>query len=142
MTTSKRERKERIPLPTRLDYNPQLEELATFNRNHRELLELNTDAGCYHCCTIFPPEDIKEWIRDESTALCPNCGIDAVLPNGENELTIPILQAMHDYWFVSAYSFRIKDGEVLDVLDEDGLYDPIEFAEYRERVIEANKNQK
>lgn len=140
MRTSKRERKERIPLPKRIDYNPLLEELARYNDNHREMLEVAEEAGCYHCCKVFSPSEIVEWVDNEQTALCPRCGIDSVLPSEtKGKLAEPILRAMSNYWFKAAYSFKIKDGIILDVKDEEGLYDPIEFAEYRERVIEKSK---
>ncbi len=47
-------------------------------------------CGCFCCLAVFSPNEIEGWI-DESpgcprgpgrTALCPACGIDAVLPDG------------------------------------------------------------
>lgn len=133
MRTSKRER---IELPKRLDYNPLLEKAAEYNKNHRNLLEFNKEAGCYYCCNFFLVSDVKEWIDKETTALCPKCWIDSVIPNVNNSLTVNILKAMYEYWFaVSAYSFRMKDGQIVDIVDEDDLYDPVEFATYRERQL-------
>jgi hypothetical protein len=54
------------------------------------------------------PSDIEEWIEEPSdcprglgkTALCPNCGIDAVLPDTiELSLTPELLKAMHEKYF-------------------------------------------
>lgn len=48
--------------------------------HNEEIIKSSTKCGCYHCCSIFVPSEIKEW-ADESprTAICPYCGIDAVL---------------------------------------------------------------
>jgi hypothetical protein len=54
--------------------------------------------------STFPPSDIREWIDGGETAICPNCGIDAVLgsksgcPVGDGKF----LRSMHDFWFKPA----------------------------------------
>jgi hypothetical protein len=62
-------------------------------------------CGCFYCLAIFAPAEIKEWTDEENTkgmtALCPYCGIDAVV--GENS-GYPInnenfLKAMNERWF-------------------------------------------
>lgn len=138
MKTSKRER---IELPKRLDYNEGLEELAKYNRNHKETLQNNKEAGCYYCNSIFPTDKIVEWCDKGSTALCPNCGIDAVIPNENSELTHAILTEMHQYWFDGvAYAVKMKDGKAVDIIDECGLYDPNEFEVFRQRQLEVWAN--
>lgn len=137
MKTSK---KERIELPKRLDYNEGLEELHTLSANHKELLNEAGEIGCYYCCNFFQSNAVTEWCDDGKTALCPNCGIDAVLPK-KSDLTLDTLKAMYVYWFsVSAYSCKSKDGKIVDIIDVDGLYDPIEFADYRERQLANMQN--
>lgn len=37
-------------------------------------------SSCFHCCKPICNGDISEWIDGGETALCPHCGIDAVLP--------------------------------------------------------------
>jgi len=37
-------------------------------------------AGCYFCLCSFAPREVTRWADDGSTALCPRCGADAVLP--------------------------------------------------------------
>lgn len=61
-------------------------------------------AGCFDCEITFPPSHIDRYIReyvvdnrvDEHTALCPNCGTDAVIPIkwAEN-----VLQVMNESYF-------------------------------------------
>jgi hypothetical protein len=51
---------------------------------------------------VFSPDKIIDWSLDEpdETAICPYCGIDAVL--GDNEgypLTESFLKAMYKEWF-------------------------------------------
>jgi hypothetical protein len=62
-------------------------------------------CGCFYCQTTFDPGKIIEWTdfgHDKgSTALCPNCGIDAVVGSNPN---LPVrdstfLAEMHSYWF-------------------------------------------
>jgi hypothetical protein len=44
---------------------------------------------------------IEEWIDEGTTALCPRCGVDSVLPDNvpRAPLTVELLQEMHAYWF-------------------------------------------
>ena len=67
-------------------------------------------AGCFYCQAFFSPDEISEWVDgrqpetgntdDGVTALCPHCGIDAVLPNAiPTVLTAELLAEMHAYWF-------------------------------------------
>ena len=51
---------------------------------HREDVLGSTVCGCFYCCAEFEPGEIHEWVdADEQglgqTALCPRCGIDAVI---------------------------------------------------------------
>ena len=75
------------------------------SQHSAELLASNI-CGCFHCQKTFPPAFVTHWIdKDEhrigQTALCPHCGIDAVLGSASGFLiTAKLLQKMHDYWFV------------------------------------------
>src|SRR5262245_17752225 len=52
---------------------------------HRDEVRANERVGCFHCCYVFTPFEIRCWTdtsHDEpkgDTALCPRCGIDAVI---------------------------------------------------------------
>lgn len=46
----------------------------------RAQLEQAHECGCYYCLRIYSPKDIEEWVDANSTAICPFCGIDAVVP--------------------------------------------------------------
>jgi hypothetical protein len=91
-----------------------LQEYCTNNRALIKRLEqeigIGCDCGCFYCCSIFKSWKIKEWVLTCVTemandAVCPNCGIDSILPElmvyGDKEiiLTIDLLEQMHDEWF-------------------------------------------
>jgi hypothetical protein len=46
----------------------------------RPALEAATKCGCYYCLKIYSPSKITEWCDSDQTAICPECGIDAVIP--------------------------------------------------------------
>ena len=84
-----------------------LESIHRFSDHHRELLAQSERAGCFYCRRMYDPREITEWIDGphlESgggiTALCPRCGIDAVLPSTMPvPLTAELLAEMHSHWF-------------------------------------------
>jgi len=46
-------------------------------------------------------ERVTEWV-DEDTALCPVCGIDAVLSSASDSISPETLEQMHTRWFSPA----------------------------------------
>lgn len=80
-----------------------------YSDHHRDLLARSDKAGCFYCKAIFAPSEIKHWIdapQDSGdldsgvTALCPRCGIDAVLPSAAPiSLTPELLAEMRRFWF-------------------------------------------
>jgi hypothetical protein len=70
---------------------------------HRHEVEGSSTCGCFYCRRIFSPKEIREWIRNEDTALCPHCGIDSVLGSASGyEISVTFLTRMHAAWFGSA----------------------------------------
>jgi hypothetical protein len=75
--------------------------------HHRSLVEKAIKCGCFYCISIFEPTDFDDdahWIaeadEDLATALCPNCGVDAVIPdNAGFPITLEFLRGMNDYYF-------------------------------------------
>lgn len=47
-------------------------------RNRGELLA-SLICGCFFCFHQFPANAVTKWIDGNQTALCPRCGIDAIL---------------------------------------------------------------
>ena len=75
---------------------------------HEEAILKSKICGCFHCLSIFPPNEIEEWIEEREdcprgpgkTAVCPKCGIDSVLPdNIDSEITVKLLAEMQNRFF-------------------------------------------
>ena len=64
--------------------------------NHKEEVMASNLCSCFYCLRTFDPATICEWIDANTTALCPHCGIDSVLPG---EIDKQILRDMSTYWF-------------------------------------------
>ncbi len=78
--------------------------------NHREEIARSEMCGCFFCRETFVPGEILEWVDGidtpggvGTTALCPRCGIDAVLGSAAGyPLTAAFLAAMYEHWFVAS----------------------------------------
>ena len=87
-----------------------LESVHRYSIRHRHLFASSDRAGCFYCLATFEPRDVMDWIdgdqlitgdtADGVTALCPRCGIDAVLPSAAPiRFDAALLPEMHAYWF-------------------------------------------
>lgn len=63
---------------------------------NRESLLQSAVCGCFYCCEVFNPADIIKWVDNQSTAVCPLCGIDSVLAAVNDK---EFLKKMHYHWF-------------------------------------------
>ena len=54
-------------------------------------------VACFFCVRYFDPNEMTEWTDGGITAMCPQCGIDSVIP--ADGLSPAILHAMNDHWF-------------------------------------------
>lgn len=95
----------------------ELRSIHRYSDHHRELLAQSERAGCFHCEQLFAPTEIEDWIdgpqvetgdtADGVTALCPRCGIDAVLPSAAPiRLDPELLAEMHKFWFERSVPVR------------------------------------
>jgi len=72
--------------------------------NHREEILASAVCGCFYCISLFPPSKVKHWTDTwedvGQTALCPECGIDAVI-GAESGYPIrrEFLEQMRSHWF-------------------------------------------
>jgi hypothetical protein len=72
---------------------------------HRAEIERSARCGCFYCLSIFAPWEIMDWVDGEDkdsgvTALCPRCGIDAVLPELPSlNIDMNILLEMERHFF-------------------------------------------
>ena len=67
---------------------------------HRLALEASTRCACFFCFRAFATSEIKAWIDADTTALCPGCGVDAVLGNASGpSISDGFLRKMHQHYF-------------------------------------------
>lgn len=58
------------------------------------------ECGCFFCLHKFKPGAITDWGKDDSTAVCPFCGVQAVIPNcPDYDFSDALLLQMKEYWF-------------------------------------------
>jgi len=73
-----------------------------YSTHHRSSLMQSEKCGCFHCLAVYPPSEIDDWIDGDDTALCPKCGIDAVIGSESGyPLTPEFLGKMQKHWFYS-----------------------------------------
>ena len=90
-------------------------EAHKFCTSNCDSLKEDKICGCFYCLSIFIPDEIVQWIKERPaqgrpgivensnrhlTAICPHCGVDAVI--GESSgypITKEFLAMMKEYWF-------------------------------------------
>ena len=77
--------------------------------NNRQLLASGGECGCFHCLKTFAANEVTDWSDDDLTALCPRCGIDAVLSSNIDSIDRVFLQRMHDFWFEQTVRLALTD---------------------------------
>ena len=83
---------------------PELNAIYSHSIRNEESIRKSNLCGCFHCISIFPVADVKlsEMMVEKDgfkTAICPICGIDAVLGDASVEITAELLVAMNEYYF-------------------------------------------
>lgn len=73
------------------------------SEGHENEIKASEQCGCFHCVSVFAPDDIEEWIdepnSDERTALCPFCQNEAVIGSAAGfPITVDFLEKMRKYW--------------------------------------------
>ncbi len=72
----------------------QFSKLSLRNKGQLEV-EQSGKCSCYYCLKVSDIQDIEEYAGDQS-ALCPHCGIDAVIPG---VISHEVLVAAMKRWF-------------------------------------------
>ena len=83
---------------------PELNAFYTLSIRNEESIRKSNLCGCFHCISIFPVADVKlsEMMVEKDgfkTAICPICGIDAVLGDASVEITAELLEEMNEHYF-------------------------------------------
>ncbi len=81
----------------------QLESVHSLSIKNKTAIEKRKQmCGCFNCLSIFPSEEIEDWISEPDgnyTALCPHCCTDSVIyEDAGYPITIDFLQKMHERW--------------------------------------------
>ena len=82
------------------------EAIAKSSMRNRDRVRAAASCGCFHCRSIFASDEIRQWVDNDQTALCPRCGIDSVLPGVTDTA---ILVALHRHRFDVTYRMT-EDG--------------------------------
>ncbi len=57
-------------------------------------------CGCFYCVEIVGVKEIVEWVDGDKTALCPLCGIDAIIGDASGyDISENFLNEMNKMWF-------------------------------------------
>jgi NAD-dependent SIR2 family protein deacetylase len=68
--------------------------------DHVFILMSSTEVRCFHCLETISTEEITEWVDGRRTALCPKCGIDALIGDAtkfdlDNDLFFGVMNAWY-----------------------------------------------
>ncbi len=77
----------------------ELEKFWLHSAKHRNAISTSTKCWCFHCLAEFTPDQIDKWADNNTTAICPNCGIDAVIGNSSVNLTKIDLLDLRKHFF-------------------------------------------
>lgn len=70
------------------------------SRRHRDAVLASERCGCFYCLAAFVPGEVEEWVDGGQTALCPRCGVDAVIGSASGHpVTRAFLSRMYERWF-------------------------------------------
>ena len=74
-----------------MDYIP-------FATHNYDAIMISTECGCCYCLQRYNPKEVVEWCdkqHSSPTAICPRCGIDAVVPDSLIAYTDAHLRLWH-----------------------------------------------
>lgn len=77
-----------------------LDEIYSHASEHKDEILISEICGCFFCESRFPPAEITKWHEEEQTALCPKCGLDAVIGSASStEISKKTLNDMNKAYF-------------------------------------------
>lgn len=89
------------------DLERQYDIITSYCFANRKLLKRYKDCICLYCGKEYPYTKVSAWVQDEPeiTAICPFCGVDAVVPKSVDNkvdkftVTEELRQAIKKYYF-------------------------------------------
>lgn len=81
-----------------------LEALHDLSEDNRDAVKGARACGCFHCLATFDASAVVDWMpgrdQEQATAICPQCGVDSVIPARDGEpVDMDLLRSMRAYWF-------------------------------------------
>ena len=68
--------------------------------HHKQQVLRSSLCGCFHCLSTFEPTAITTWVDEGKTAVCPVCGVNAVVGSDSGMLiTRELLEDLKKRWF-------------------------------------------
>lgn len=68
--------------------------IARQSLRNRARVTAAAHCGCFYCLAVFPGSAMQEWVDNGQTALCPRCGVDAVLADVTDRETLRLLHQL------------------------------------------------
>lgn len=69
-------------------------------KHNKEEILASENCVCFYCAAHFKPAEIVKWVdKGGETALCPECGIDAVIGDKSGLDIDENMAEMYEYWF-------------------------------------------
>ena len=78
-----------------------VEHAPGFARKNFALIQNSKECGCYFCVRVVSSKDVEEYTDDGLTGICPQCGVDALMPG---VTSLDVLTAAHQKWFTDKAS--------------------------------------
>ena len=84
------------------NYTPEKEAILkkyhAYCSNNKSLIMKTEKCYCFHCKELVDSDKVT-YIDDEKTGLCPNCGVDSLIPDNVEGITKELINEMNEYWF-------------------------------------------
>ena len=78
----------------------QLQKLHAYSSHNKKLIDTADKCYCFYCKSSMQKDEIKNYIDDGQTALCPKCEIDAIIPDSiDDTVDEQMISEMNEYWF-------------------------------------------
>jgi hypothetical protein len=100
-----------VALRIRLHREQEASLLHQHTHDNRAELEASEACGCLACERIYFPDEVGRWIMDSpgETAVCPYCGMDAVVGSASGiPITPGVLARAHARWFLDSASTTLQ----------------------------------
>lgn len=77
-----------------------LQKLHACSSHNRQQIASAGKCYCFYCESVFSPGEITNFADNGQTALCPACGVDAIVPDSADEaIDEKLITEMNRYWF-------------------------------------------